>query len=100
MKKVDYQTYCEDKVNFFRKHNGLWDVHTSPMVNECYHKEYICKDGMTFYESMSPEYESVELTGISSKTGRTIKETKSVKYMRTEYWNGDDASSKVFYEVW
>lgn len=100
MKRVDYQTYCEDKVKFFNRHKGLNDVHTSPLINDCYHKEYICKDGMTFYESMSPEYDSVILTGISSKTGTTITERKSVKYMRTEYWNSDDASSKVLYEVW
>lgn len=100
MKKVDYCTYNDDKLKFFRKHKGLYDVHTSPMINDCYHKEYVCKDGKIFYESMTPDYDEVIMTGVSLKSGTTITERKSVKYMRTEYWNSDDASSKVMYEVW
>ena len=94
MNTVTYETYENDKAEFFKAHDFDYTLHTSDSVNGCYHKEYAFDDGAVFYESMSKVTEEhvIEAHG--------IKSTATVVYMRTEYWTTDNAKTKTLFENW
>ena len=97
MKKMN--EYYSMKRDFFQKHDGLDHVDTG-MMNEYgnYSKWYFCTDGATLYECNGPVWMDVDMVG--NIGGVEIKETKSIKFFRTEAWTSDDAKSEYFYEAW
>lgn len=93
MKIVDYKEYVEIKKQFMEKHDYDYRVETSSMDQYgCYHKEYVFEDGSMFYEVMSPVYEKVTVEV------HKVTVAVDVKFLRTEFWNSDDAESNYYYE--
>lgn len=91
---VTYNTYENDKLEFINKHTkGKYEceIHTSPMVNNVYHKEYCFSDGAVFYErtELVNEYVDAEAHG--------IKMLFPAQFYKTEYWSTEQPS-RYFYE--
>lgn len=93
---VNYSTYRKDFITFTDKHRGngayILDIHTSPMVNGGYHKEWAWSDGAVWYEDYKVVNEEVEFEvhGVKAKT--------EVMLHRTEYWS-TESPSKYYYEA-
>lgn len=90
----------EYKRAFIEKHKKAdWKVITDPMDEYGrYLKIYIFDDGATLYELNGPYEEEVEVE--TEVKGIKVKIRQTVKLMRTECWNSDDAKSVYFYERW
>lgn len=91
---VNFEEYQKDLKRFCKKHNqnGECKIETSPMINNCYHKNYIYDDGSNFTEINEIVVEEVEVKvhGIFIKV--------DVQLWRTEYYSTDDSKSKYFYQ--
>lgn len=92
MNIVSYQEYAERKTIFLREH-GDWKVETSPMIEDSYHKTYICEDGHCWYEYSRPIYADtiVEVRGVRVET--------QVRLLETEAWSTED-KSMYYYEAY
>lgn len=93
MTVVTYGEYIQDLINFTDKHNKKAEckVHTSPMVNNWYHKEYCWSDGATFYEVNAIVTETVKVTV------HGVKMDVDVTLWKTEYWSSE-FGSKYYYQ--
>lgn len=91
---VTSHEYEEDKKLFFRKHKNNFECETQGSSAEYYRKTYTFKDGAVWYEVMTKE--EVEDTVEIYKCNVKVK----ADMFKTEYWNTDDAASKIFYEPW
>lgn len=93
MRTVTYKEYIDEKVAFANKHNlkGDFQVETSPMINNCYHKVYSWDDGANWYEVMELVREEVEFEV------RGLKHKTTVEMWRTEYWS-TEFGSRYLYE--
>ena len=89
-----YIEYEGEKLGFIGKHLKKSDyrIDTSPMENNCYHKEYVFEHGAVWYEVifLIEEEIVVEVHGIRCVV--------TVKFNKTEYWSTDDGKSKFIYE--
>lgn len=90
---VNYNTYKEEKMAFFNKHNNDFRCETSSMDEYGrYWKTYFFEDGARWYEIMSPEYvtQVIEIKMCKVEVG--------VKMFRTEFWNTDSSIPRYYYE--
>lgn len=90
---VTYEEYTKEKIAFIRRHckKSNCRVHTSPMVNNRYHKEYYWEDGANWYETTELISEPKVIVV------HDITLTVNVEMWRTEYWS-TECGSKYFYE--
>ena len=99
MSKVGYSTVSSEqyerfKKAFFSKHKHDFTCDTSSMDSYgTWYKTYSFADGATWWERMGSSIEkgTVSVRGIDFPI--------NVKMLRVEFWNTDDAFSKVYYEV-
>ena len=99
MATVSMNTYWSDRASFFRFHNYDFETFTSPMDQYgCWYKNYTFKDGAMWSELYSPVTE--EVTTVGEAHGIEVKLTKEVKFLKTEYYNTDNATSRYCYEVY
>lgn len=90
---VTYSDYSAEKKSFFQKHKHDFRTETSAMDQYGrYHKTYIFSDGAIWYETMSPEYVTVDVAV------KLVIVPVEIKMFRTEFWSTDNASSKYYYE--
>lgn len=78
-------------IEFARKHNNDFTVVTSPMVDNCYHKNYYFADGAEWVECNDIVIEPIEAVV------HGVKVVAVVKMTRCEYWSTDDSKSKYVY---
>ena len=91
---VDYNEFTRLKKVFFGNHNHDFQCETSPMDQYgVYYKSYNFRDGATWYERMSPEFIDTQVTVAYNTIPLTIK------MLKVEFWNSDNAFSKFYYEV-
>ena len=91
---VNYETYENEKLAFFRKHEMDYVQNTSEMSAGMYHKEYVFSDGAIFYESMMKVEEEQIIEAHEIKTKVTVS------YMKTEYWTNENCGTNTVYENW
>ena len=91
MNTVTFLDYENDKCKFVKAHGFDYTVHTSPLENDTYHKEWVFADDAVFYERISlvSEWVDVEAHGMTFKA--------KIQFWKTEYWSTED-TSKFFYE--
>ena len=91
---VNYESYNEDKMAFFKKHDNDFICETSPMDEYGhYWKTYTFADNAIWYEAMVP---------VTEETIIVVHECKckvEVKFLRTEFWS-TESGSKYYYEQW
>lgn len=89
---VNYETYDNEKTNFFKKHDNDFKVDTSSMDEYGrYWKTYTFEDGANWYEAMSPIEETSKI--IIHECEVEVK----VKFLRVEFWSSE-FGSKYYYE--
>lgn len=91
---MELRTYKEmenEFIEFAKKHNNDFNVETSPMVNNAYHKNYYFADGAVWTECNDIVIESIEAVV------HGVKVVALVKMTRCEYWSTDDSKSKYVF---
>lgn len=90
-KIVTMQEYEKERINFL-KNNEVVNVITSPMIDNEYHKDYLCEKGQNMWEANSIMTVSREV-----EVGAT-KMMVQVKVIRHELWHTQDMNTYIAYE--